>query len=178
VLTADSVVWLLVVLEPHSDAGAGLVALFTLLYGGAILAVWVVRLVLFVRTRRSRPRPLSKWFIVPPAAIVLSLVVALLLAPRNPLFRIRFALSEEAFTREARALLASGKRQELVARSIGLFRVERLTVSEGQARFITTSCGVVDSCGVVYSPDGEPARWMEDRFTPLSDGWWHVYEGF
>ena len=107
-----------------------------------------------------------------------SLALGLVEAPRNPLFRIRFALSERALTREAQALLASGDRRETSSRRIGLFTIERLTVAEGQVRFITTSCGVVDSCGVVYAPTAPPVQWMEDRFAPLSNGWWHVYEGF
>jgi hypothetical protein len=45
-------------------------------------------------------------------------------------------------------------------------------------RFITTPCGVVDACGVVYAPFGPPSRWMEDQFTSLHGAWWHVFEGF
>jgi hypothetical protein len=179
ILGGVALVWFVVLLVQSSDAGVGLLAVYTWLFGGAAIAVaWVIRLILFRVRRSGTDRRLSRWFAVPPVLILSSLAIGLVEAPRSPLFRIRFALSERALTREARALLASGDRRETSSRRIGLFTIERLTVAEGQVRFITTSCGVVDSCGMVYSPTAQPVRWMEDQFTPLSNGWWHVYEGF
>lgn len=178
ILSVLAVAWLLLVLVQNSDAGVGIVGLFTMLYGGvAVGVVWIVRLVLFSRGRRGSDRQFSRLFLVPPAALLLALTAGFLDAPRGALFRIRFALSEDALTREAQALL-SRPGQPDGPRRLGLFAVQRLTVHDGQVRFITTACGVVDSCGVVYSPNREPARWQEDTFTHLSGPWWHVYEGF
>jgi len=61
---------------------------------------------------------------------------------------------------------------------VGFFFVQRTDIVEGQVRFITTSCVVIDSCGLVYSPLTEPRRWQEDVFTPLHGRWWHLMEGF
>ena len=179
-LAVAALVWLTVLVVQNSDAGIGIVGLFTWVFGAAAIAVvWMVRLVLFFVLRGHRPDVrMSRWFAVPPVVILCSLLIGLLDAPGGVLFRMRFAASEPALTREAEALISTGDRHDQSSRRIGLFTVARTSVFEGQVRFITTPCGVVDSCGVVYSPNGEPARMMEDRFTRLWNGWWHVFEGF
>ena len=179
ILAILSIAWLLVVLVQNSDAGLGILGLFMLFYGGAALCTaWFIRLIVFaLRRRRAPDRRFPRQFLVTPGALLLALTVGFLDAPRGPLFRMRFALSERALTSEAQALLA-GSKQADPPRRVGLFNVERLTVHDGQVRFITTPCGVVDSCGLVYSPNKEPSRWQEDSFTYLTGAWWHVFEGF
>ena len=113
-----------------------------------------------------------------PAYIATAVALGFTGGPRGPLFRARFSLSERALTREARRLLQSPPPVRIVPGRVGLFFVQRGDVVEGQVRFITTSCGMIDSCGLVYAPTSEPKRWQEDVFSPLGGRWWHLFEGF
>jgi hypothetical protein len=181
-LSAGAVVWLIAVLIVHSDTGVGLPAFFLSVFGGqALLAAWVVRGAAFLLARHhaalgSRART-SWWAVVPICLVAGATLTVLGSPPHNPLFTLRFSLSERALT-ESAASLVSSDTQSLSGRWIGLFLVSRIEARDRQVRFITTSCGVVDSCGLVYSPSGAPRRWQEDRFVHLRGPWWHLYEGF
>jgi hypothetical protein len=96
--------------------------------------------------------------------------------PENPLFRARFSLSRPALTAKAKEALKAGTIAD--DQYIGLFHVEFASVYDGQVRFLTAGCGLLDSCGVVYSPSGPPTMRGEDRFRHLDGPWWHVNEGF
>jgi hypothetical protein len=183
ILSILSVLWLAVIVIASSDTGTGLPTFFGFVFGALGLGVsWAARFWAFLVARRlvapSRPATPASWIVVPicvQAAIVLNFIGQ---PPHNPLFQLRFNLSEAALTRHAEALVADASHQSLEPRRIGLFLVARVEARDRQVRFITTSCGVVDSCGLVYSPDAEPRRWQEDRFRHLRGPWWHVYEGF
>lgn len=181
ILAAAAIIWLLVLLILYSDAGVGITGLFMALFGGLGLALaWAIRLVLFLISRRRVPTTGSRaWWLVLPACLVSAAILGgWFEAPNNALFRWRFRASEEALSRHGRAVLASPAVTAKGTRRIGLFAVSRIDAHDGQVRFITTHCGVIDSCGVVHSPAGEPKRWQEDRFSHLTGPWWHVYEGF
>ena len=173
--------WLLTLLVLASDAGVGIIGFFVLLYGGIGLAVgWAFFLGRSLRARRRDPErvpvPTWRWYLVP-AILAAAVTLSVVDGPNNPLFKLRFRLSQAALTREAQRLLAAPEGTP-APRRIGLFLVQRSNVVDGQVRFITTTCGVVDSCGVIYSPVADPKRWQEDRFTPLGNRWWHLFEGF
>jgi len=181
ILAVAGAFWLLTLVVLTSDAGVGIIGFYVLLYGGIALgACWAVLVGRWIRARRRDPESASastwRWYLVP-AILLGSLVLSAIDGPNNPLFRVRFQLSRTALTREAQRLLNAPDGTP-ARRRVGLFRVERSDVIDGQVRFITTTCGVIDSCGVVYSPVNEPRRWQEDRFSPLGDRWWHLFEGF
>jgi hypothetical protein len=195
ILSLLAVLWLIAVLVASSDTGVHVVSLVLFLYSAVLFGVlWLVRVGALVATRRGLARPAARrmgWWTVVPLSLLTGFAfgsMSELLPPaRNPLLRLRFALSETALTHVAEALvsdrggtaLAPSEREGLRSRRrIGLFVVRRVDVVDRQVRFITTSCGVVDACGIVYSPGAEPRRWQEDRFTHLQGSWWHVYEGF
>lgn len=174
--------WLIALLVLTSDAGVGIIDFFLFVYGGLALAVWcLARWIVTVRARRRSPVVTGpswrQWSIVP---ICLAAGVALnaLEGTRNPLFIARFRLSEPAFAREAQRLLQTPVPDELRDRRLGLFAVQRSEVVDGQVRFITASCGVIDSCGVVFAPTAAPKRFQEDTFVPIFGRWWHLYERF
>ena len=181
-LTVLAVCWLFALLAIYSDAGVGLFGIFTLLIGGVGLGVsWVIRRTGFVLARRSRSvGPQGAWWPVLPACLGVATILALWFEPpANFLFQWRFSASEPALLKAAATLAAGGKVQASAQPGwIGLFSVKRIESHDGQVRFITADCGVVDSCGVIYSPSGPPSRWMEDRFSHLRGPWWHLYEGF
>ena len=179
-LCGVTAVWLLAVLVYYSNAGVGIEGLFFFIFGGAaLIALLAIRLVLFVAATRRLgvPRRWAPWFAAA-TCLGLAVITAACEGPRNPLFKLRFRASESALTAEARSLATDGRRSRTMPSRVGLFTVVRAQASDGQVRFITTPCGVVDSCGVVYVPTGSPQRWQEDRFSHLRGPWWHVYEGF
>lgn len=94
----------------------------------------------------------------------------------NPLFRLRFALSEARLTAFASQQLSTPQRK--APAWIGLFPIDSVETVEDQVRLITADCGIVDRCGFVYSPQRPPQRVHEDRFMPLSPGWYRLYQGF
>jgi hypothetical protein len=107
----------------------------------------------------------------------LCVVLNVLHGPDNPLFIARFRLSE-ALTREAHRRLQLVETASPRSKRVGLFLVERTEVVGEQVRFITSTCGVLASCGVVYAPSDPPVRWQEDTFSPLTARWWHLVERF
>jgi hypothetical protein len=171
------------IVNAYSNAGVGITGFFLLVYGGLALALaWVVRGLTFLLARRRRSSTLQRglgwWIVVPLCLLIAVLLGARYEPPHNPLFRLRFGLSESALTRQAERFLATSPDESSGRRRIGLFVVTRIQARDGQVRFITTSCGVVDACGLVYSRTDEPKRWQEDTFSHLRGPWWHVYEGF
>ena len=172
-------VWLLVLVVISSNAGTNIIHFYIFLFGGLALAIaWVVGYAAAARRSLESPRPARRQVVLVPVFLAAAVVLAAMDGPRNPLFLARFRLSEQALTREAQRVLQSPDLARVRPGTVGLFRVRRRDVIDGQVRFITTSCGVIDSCGVVYSPTTPPKRWQEDVFTPIGGRWWHLLEGF
>ena len=61
---------------------------------------------------------------------------------------------------------------------VGLFSVDEFSQFGGEMRFLTSSCGLVDACGLVFSPGGRPPNRGEDSFTHLYGSWWHWYQSW
>jgi hypothetical protein len=182
ILSIVALVWLLAIIDIHSDTGVSIIGFFLLMYGGpGLAAAWVIRRAFFARALRASPSPPAGgriWWSIVPACLAAGLACSLLpAAPHNPLFRVRFNLSESALTSHAERLSATSV-DDLRGRRVGIFRVMRIEARDHQVRLITTNCGVVDSCGLVYSPRGKPQRWQEDQFVHIRGPWWHVFEGF
>lgn len=172
--------WLLAVLFYYSNAGVGIEGLFVFIYGGgALVLLLVIRLACFVdATRRLRvPRRWASW-IAAAACLGLAVVTAGCEGRRSPLFKLRFRASEGALAEQARLMATDPRQRPSAPVRIGLFTVDRVDVVDGQVRFITSPCGVIDSCGLVYVPSGSPRRFQEDRFSHIKGRWWHLYEGF
>jgi hypothetical protein len=182
ILSIVALVWLLAIVVIHSDTGVSIIGFFLLMYGGfGLAAAWGIRGAFLARARRASPSPPAGrriWWTVVPACLVAGIACSLLpAAPHNPLFRVRFNLSESALTSHAGRLSATSV-DDFRGRRVGMFRVVRTEAHDHQVRLITTNCGVVDSCGLVYSPRGSPQRWQEDQFVHIRGPWWHVFEGF
>lgn len=170
-LTIIAIGWLLALCVAHSQAGVNLIWLAVRVYGGAaILLSWLVLLATSPAVRGVR----LSLRLAPAAAVILAMLLAFN-QPWNPLFRVRFELSRSRF---AAAAEHCRKHSICEPSRIGLFPVERSYVTRDQVRFITTSCGLVDSCGVVYSPSAIPPQLSEDRYTSLGGGWYHIHESF
>lgn len=164
-----------------SNAGVDLLAVYFTVFGGGVLALLTaIRIAFFIVARRhTASRVPIRWFVVWIFVCLAAGVIATVAeGPRNPLFRWRFRLSEHALTDYARAAAAAPNHSPAIPHRVGLFFPERIDIHDGQVRVITTPCGVVDACGIVYSPAGPPTPWQEDVFSHLSGPWWHLFEGF
>jgi len=115
------------------------------------------------------------------SALVLLLVAAVTIfgraqSPSNPLFRLRFALSQPALAE--RAALHTTNAPTRDPEWVGLFYVVRIERLGNEVRFITGMCGVVDQCGLVYR-SAPPARVSgKERLRRLAENWYHVYVVF
>ena len=182
ILSVVAVTWLVAIVIIHSDAGVSLLGFFLWLSGGLGLAVLgLIRYALYRVARRSASslaRVGVGWWTMAVACLLVGIACGFLpAAPHNPLFRVRFNLSESALTSHAERLTLTPV-SDLAEQRVGLFRAVRIESRDDQVRFITTDCAVVDSCGLVYSPRQSPQRWQEDIFVHIRGPWWHVFEGF
>jgi len=171
-----TVVWAAFLLEPISDTGigfpTGLLALIgTALLGGAWLGVLVAR-----RSARTSYRGWLAWLIIPLAGAGVLAIFLTTQSAMNPLFRLRFLLSQPALHGVATA--PADRPAASPPGRIGLFRVQRIDRFGDAVHFITVSCGVVDECGIAYVPGPPPPRRNKTKLQPLGEGWYHLYSVF
>jgi hypothetical protein len=171
---ALSAAWFLAALVPLSDAGVDVLALGILLCTAAALSVgWV--LCLFTSRRGSNLPSALLSLVALPAAVLLVYLLYGTETPRNPLFRLRFLASRSTLAAAAEAALVAPPAD---LGHVALFRIDHIEVYDGQVRFITTGCGFLDQCGIVYSPHPLPSRLGDYDFTSLGGPWYHLYSRF
>ena len=56
---------------------------------------------------------------------------------------------------------------------VGSFRVREFARHYLELRFVTADCGGTATCGLVYSPGGQPPQRGNESFRPLYGFWWH-----
>ena len=94
----------------------------------------------------------------------------------NPLFLLRFALSLPALA--DRVPTAAGSATVQGSQWVGLFHVTRIERLNGEIRFITGMCGVIDQCGLVFRQVPPTRARGKERLQPLSGNWYHLYDVF
>ena len=97
-------------------------------------------------------------------------------SPSNPLFRIRFVLSQSALANRVAAETEPVTTQG--PQWIGLFHVARIERLDNEVRFITGMCGVVDQCGLVFRLVPPTQVHRKERLRRLSGSWYHLYDVF
>lgn len=174
-----AVLWLLGVTIVFSNTGVAWPLWMAFFLAGVILAGWwLLRFAIVAAARlrtRRRIRDLSRLWIVVPLCVVLGAG----LTTSNLLLMVRVYLSAGALVASAPAL-AVAPDLELFERPrrVGLFRVREFTQFDRELRFKTSECGLVDTCGIVYSPGGPPPNRGEDSFYHLYGPWWHWYQSW
>jgi hypothetical protein len=172
ILCALAMLWFGVVVVTFSDAGVPFPTWLAVTYFGGGLTV--VSILGFAVTYPRIPRNLPSWTLT-----FVMIVAGFTLANSSHLLRIRLYLSREALQRRGPTLAAVPA--DILfkqGRWIGLFHVREFAQFGSELRFITNDCGVVDNCGVVFSPDGPPPSRGEDTFSHLFGPWWHWYQSF
>lgn len=170
--------WALYLLLYGSDAGVPFFpALLVLGWGGvAILVLWVLRTVLHLAVTWHAPerRRLRRILVEPVALLVCVAFVA-----SGAAFWVRFKLSQSLLNNYVSVSSTSAPDSFKSGVRVGLFRLRDVQVlPKGVVRMITTECGVVDTCGVVFSPAGRPPVLGEDVYSSLGGSWYHWYRRF
>jgi hypothetical protein len=149
-----------------------------LIAGGllAILGGWLLAMtiaVLVTRPPDNRGDAIRRWLRLP-WPIVLTFVLLWLAVP----LRARLFLSGPALQQSAAYLsqLPPSRFQERPP-LVGLFRVRAFAQFDGELRFLTSSCGLVDHCGLVFS-HGRPRNRGEDTFEHIYGEWWHWHQSW
>ena len=170
--------WSVVAVVAHSDTGVAF-PLWMLLEGSllAIVAGWLLSTAIAVLTTRppdSRRDAIASWIRLP-WPIVLTFILIWLAVP----LRTRLFFSGPALQQSAAFLsqLPPSRFQERPP-WIGLFRVREFAQFDGELRFLTSSCGLVDNCGLVFSPNGPPPNRGEDSFAHIYGDWWHWHQSW
>jgi len=180
IFCALAIVWCVIVVVTFSDAGVPFPTWLVVAFSGlGLLVCSVIGLgVTYALARRETSgwtrRNLRPWVFT--FAVI---IAGIALANTSQLLSIRLFLS-------ARALQQSGPvlgtvPQEILyerGRWVGLFRVREFSQFGSELRFITNDCGLLDNCGIVFSPDGPPPHRGEDSFAHLYGPWWHWYQSF
>ncbi len=174
-----AIAWLVAVGWAESDAGVPFPRWMALAgIGVVLLGWWLLRLVVAAVVGRRNPGILLA-HAVAWAAIPALVAAAVALGNTFVLLRARVWLSSRALVRAAadlEGIPADGLRVR--PQRVGLFWVREFQRVDSELRFITTECGLVDTCGVVYSPAGGPVHRGEDSFSRLFGGWWYLYQSW
>ncbi len=165
--------WLIAVAFTHSDAGVAFPVWIVLFVTMLALAVWWMLRMIVNGFSRARGESWRSRLVVP-AAIAAGLAIA----ASDVMLIVRLRLSETALRGSASALAASPPVRFSHTTRVGLFTVQEFTQYGEELRFLTAECGLVDACGVVFSPAGRPPNRGEDSFTHLYGPWWHWYQSW
>lgn len=173
-------VWLFALTIVFSDAGVAWPLWMAFFAAGLVLAAWwLLRLALVAAGDRSRKtrhlREALRVWIVVPLCIALGVGISVSSVP----LMVRVYLSADALLASAPELAAVPDLELFNrGRRVGLFRVREFTKFDRELRFKTSECGLVDTCGVTYSPDAPPPNRGEDSFHHLYGPWWHWYQSW
>jgi hypothetical protein len=161
--------WLLAVVVTHSDAGVPFPIWMVLFVAGLVVGLWCLARTVwaFAGAREARRRGLLL-----SSMVLLGILTAAIPWP----LAIRLALSASSLRRDGPA--AAAQDDGRVNAWIGLFHVREAARFGDELRFLTSECGLVDQCGIVYSPAGRPPRRGEDTFTHIYGAWWHWYQSW
>jgi len=169
-----SIGWLLFLLEPLSSTGMAFP--FFLVTFALTVVFGVVSLALVLTRRPVSPLRIRAWLAYPVAAATLVLLFLSAQSPSNPLFRLRFHLSQPAL--EAAARIALSDKTLATPTWLGLFPVHRVDVYRGEVRFMSDGCGVIDECGLADVPGPLPTGRSKTRVKHLGGPWYHLYAVF
>jgi hypothetical protein len=171
ILFGLTLLWLIAFVIAFSDAGVPFPMWILLESAFVILGVtWIVRIVVALIKKTPQGRLVQsqlRYFV----SIPVILIVATALGGSPTLLATRVYLSEDSLVHTQ---TSNGPDD----RWIGLFHVRETWRFDDEVRFLTNECGLVDNCGIVFSPDAPPKNRGEDSFTHLYGPWWHWYQSW
>ena len=170
--------WSVVAVVAHSYTGVAF-PLGMLLEGSllAIVAGWLLAMsfaAVTIRPPDSRRNAIAFWIPLPWPIVLTFLLIWLSVPLRTRLFFSGPALQQSA---AFLSQLPPSRFQERPP-GVGLFRVREFALFDGELRFLTSCCGLVDNCGLVFSPNGPPPNRGEDSFAHIYGDWWHWHQSW
>jgi len=180
VVSLASIGWLAALTIVFSDTGVAW-PLWTAFFvtGIALTGWWLLQFVIVAVADRSRKthrlREAARFWVAVPLCIVLGVGISI---SNIPLI-VRLYFSADRLLASAPKLAATPDVELFEhGQRVGLFRVREFTQIDRELRFKTSVCGLVDACGLVYSPGGPPPNRGEDTFRHLYGPWWHWYQSW
>jgi len=173
-ITILAVSWVFVLVWFVSNPGIDYLQLLIAVAG--TIVVLVAALVAGVRSVIGRGASI---FICSVVLVLLMAALAIFVraqSPANPLFRIRFTLSQSALAN--RATLQALPEAMQGSQWVGLFHVARIERFGDEVRFITGMCGVIDQCGLVFRPVPPTQAHGKERLDHVSGNWYELYDVF
>lgn len=175
---AAAIVWSVVAIVAHSDTGVAF-PLWMLLAGGLLVIIvgWLLAMAFAALTTRppdGRGDVIKSWIRLPWPIVVTFVLLWLAVPLRTRLFLSGPALQQSA---EFLSQLPPSRFHERPL-WVGLFRVREFRQVDDELRFLTSSCGLVDNCGLVFSPSGPPRNRGEDTFQHIYGDWWHWHQSW
>ncbi len=176
-LAALVTAWGLASLYMVSDGAVSVLPDMLVLYvGGALAGMATLAFTLAGSIRRDGVPPARgrRWPWAVYAVVVIAVVPSLC---RYGLpWKARLAGSRRALIEVAQHT-PRGSRSDL-PRWVGLLHVKRIDTAGGATRFLTGSCGLMEDCGVAYSPDSEPVATGRDGYQQIAGPWWSFFVRF
>jgi hypothetical protein len=174
-----AIVWSAAAIIAHSDTGVRFPLWMLLAGAGAVVLVWCVlgALLACLEAQREGAPIMSaiRFSLAGPSYIAATVVLILTATP----LKTRLFFAGPALQRSADwfAQLPPGD-VERTRPWVGLFQVREFARYGDELRFLTSECGLVDSCGLVFSPSGPPPSRGEDTFAHLYGAWWHWHQSW
>ena len=160
ILLALVLLWAVLFLWLFSDAGVPFPSWVAMSLASIALGLaWTVRLAIAYANQTQERRLISpqlRYWVAIPTTLVAAVVLGVSLLPLS----LRVYLSADA-------LMSSSPFVSPEQHWIGLFLVHESSQFDDERRFLTNDCGLVDSCGIVFSPNGPPPSRGEDSFRHL-----------
>lgn len=174
-----TIVWSISEIVAYSNAGVGFPVWIILFAATLLVVVWSVLGLTFAAAiawrRRADIRLAATVWTRSLLWIVATFAALWLMLP----LRARVFLSGPALRHSVDYLRAlPPERFHEAPPWVGLFKVKSFEQYDGELRFLTSSCGFVDTCGLVYSPGGRPRNRGEDSFQHIYAEWWHWHQSF
>jgi hypothetical protein len=179
---AVTLVWAVTIVLFHSNAGVAFPTWVALFGSGLVLAIaWLLWTLMAISFARRDGTGTAKSTLRAVAIVPAALAGAVLLSLTDVPLMVRVYLSSNALRGSARELERApfeSASMHWSGHRVGLFYVREFDRHGDELRFLTSQCGLVDNCGIVYSPAGQPPNRGEDSYRHLYGPWWHWHQSW
>jgi hypothetical protein len=175
-----SISWILLLCYFLSDGVPSILDLFFYNFGLILLAItFSVLPFLYLERKGFRVKSLFALFHRPIIYVVLlSFLCGYLLNFYSVPFEIRFRLSQQALENFAMHPVLNNNYSKV--RWVGLFPLREFDRVGTAVGVIVSKCYIIDDCGFMYSPDGEPQKDIRDNYLriPFAKSWYYWHRKF
>jgi len=181
-LVGLAVGWFLLLCYFLSDGGPSFLDFSFYIIGGlSLMLMIVISLAFLFLYLKTNGLQLQTWLGLLRRPVIYLLIFSFLgylIIDYPASFIVRFKLSQQAL--ENFAEHPTLDHDPSTFQWVGLFPLREVEVIGSAVRMIVSECNVLDDCGFVFSPDGEPPILGEDYYTkiPFAKGWYHWHRSW